>query len=331
MDVPITTTPVTTMPVTTMFVWPWVLLLLFLTPVLVWFYHSARKQPGKSLLLYPNLGLLAKANAKRRRWQHHLPAVLYLSSALLVVIALARPTIVVPEIDPKAGIVLALDVSRSMRTQDITPNRFEAAREAVREFVRGLPEEARVGLVVFAGYASRVVPITDDHERVLQAVDLLSMGRGTAIGEAMLESLEAFPTLEEREALGEPERLATIILLSDGRNRNGIDPLEALEQVKAQRVTVHTIGVGNPNANLLPGSEGFSGFNEADLRTIAEETGGQFVFADSASVLNEAYQDFRRTLMWQFGRDEATSFVALAAGLILFISVSMAQLKRRIL
>jgi Ca-activated chloride channel homolog len=317
------------MSLASVFVWPWVLVLLVLTPVLVWLYRKARQQPGQFSVAYPNLGLLSKV--KSRRWNQHLPAVLYLSSVLLIVTALARPTFAVPEIDPRAGIVLALDVSRSMRTDDISPNRFEAAREAVREFVRGLPEEARVGLVVFAGYANRVVPITDDHESVIQAVDLLSMGRGTAIGEAMLESLEAFPTLEEREAFGDPERLATIILLSDGRNRNGIDPLEALEQVKAQRVTVHTIGVGNPNANFMPGSEGFSGFNEADLRTIAEETGGQFVFADSASVLSEAYQDFRRALMWQFGRDEATSFVALVAGIVLLVSVSVAQLKRHIL
>jgi Ca-activated chloride channel homolog len=311
------------------FLWPWVLAFLLLTPALVWFYRRGRTLPGKFLLFYPNFALAARATP-RQRWKQHLPALLYLSSTVLIIFALARPTFSVPQIDPQAGVILALDVSRSMRTQDVEPSRFEAARAAIRTFVASVPEGTRIGLVAFAGYASSVVPIDDDHETLLQAVDALTLARGTAIGEAMLESLEAFPSLEERETIGEPERLATIILLSDGRNRNGIDPLEALEQVKAQRVTVHTIGVGNPNATLLPGSEGFSGFNEEDLRTIAEETGGQFVFADSAQELSEVYQDLSQTLMWKLGRDEATSFVALAAGLALLASVSTAQLKRKV-
>jgi Ca-activated chloride channel homolog len=311
------------------FLWPWVLALLLLTPALVWLYFRKRTLPSKSLLFYSNFGLLSCA-ASSQRWLQHLPAILYLSSAVLIIFALARPTFTVPQVDPQAGIILALDVSRSMRTQDIEPSRFEAARAAIRTFVGSVPEGTRIGLVAFASYASSVVPISDDHETLLRAVDALTLARGTAIGEAMLESLESFPTLEEREALGSPERLATIILLSDGRNRNGIDPLEALEQVKAQRVTVHTIGVGNPNATLPQGSEGFSGFNEADLRTIAEETGGQFVFADSAKALSDVYQTLSQTLMWKLGRDEATSFVALAAGLVLLISVTTAQLKRKV-
>ena len=311
------------------FLWPWVLALLLLTPALVWLYRKGRTLPSKSLLLYPNFGLLSRT-APKGRWKRHLPAVLYLSSAVLLIFALARPTFTVPQIDPRAGIILALDVSRSMRTQDIQPSRFEAAREAIRTFVESVPEGTRIGLVAFAGYASSVVPISDDHETLLQAVDVLTMARGTAIGEAMLESLDSFPTLEERETIGEPEKLATIILLSDGRNRNGIDPLEALEEVKAQRVTVHTIGVGNPNASLPYGSQGFSGFNEEDLRTIAEETGGRFVFADSARELSDVYRDLSRAVSWKLGRDEATSFVALVAGLVLLLSVSTAQLKRKV-
>jgi Ca-activated chloride channel homolog len=311
------------------FLWPWVLALLLLTPALVWFYRKGRRLPSKSLLFYPNLGLLSRA-APKQRWFQYLPPILYLGSGVLIILALARPTFAVPQIDPQAGVILALDVSRSMRTQDIEPSRFEAAREAIRTFVASVPEGTRIGLVAFASYASSVVPISDDHETLLQAVDALTMARGTAIGEAMLESLEAFPTLEEREALGEPEKLATIILLSDGRNRNGIDPLEALEQVKAQRVTVHTIGVGNPNASLPYGSEGFSGFNEADLRTIAEETGGQFVFADSAQELSKVYQDLSHALVWTFGREEATAVVAIGAALLLCLSVGLSQFKRQI-
>jgi Ca-activated chloride channel homolog len=139
----------------------------------------------------------------------------------------------VPNVDPRAGIILAIDISRSMTTPDVESNRFEAARAALRRFVKELPDDARVGLVTFSDYAMRTVPITSDHARVLHAVDLLTLGAGTAIGDAMLESLAAFPSLEERKALGEPERLATLILLSDGKNYSGVEPLEALEELKA--------------------------------------------------------------------------------------------------
>ncbi len=311
------------------FLWPWVLTLLALIPFVVWAYLRARKLPARAVVFHPNLSLVSRSISST--WRLHLPAFLYFSAATLAVIALARPTVNVPQIDPQAGIILALDISRSMRTQDIEPSRFEAARAAIRTFVETLPEGTRIGLVAFASYATRVVPITDDHEHLLKAVDALSMARGTAIGEAMLESLESFPTLQEREASGEPERLATIILLSDGRNRNGIDPLLALEEVKKARVTVHTIGVGNPNAVLPPGSEGFSGFNEADLRTIAEETGGQFVFADSAQALSKVYQDLSRALKWRVGQDEASAVAALVAAVLLTLSVALAQFKRHIL
>jgi Ca-activated chloride channel homolog len=312
------------------FLWPWVLLVLVLLPVVIYVYRRLLKASGRVVLLFPYLPLVARV-LPRRRWWQHLPAIFYLTAVVLVVLALARPTLAVPQIDPRSSIILALDMSRSMRTEDIKPNRFEAARAAIHTFVRDLPEDTRIGLVAFADSAVQVSPATDDHETLLKAVDLLSMGYGTAIGDALLKSLESFPSLEEREAMGEPERLATLILLSDGRNQMGVSPKDALEELKTQRVTVHTIGVGNPKAELTLGASGFAGLNEEDLRMIAEETGGQFVFADSATELNRVYKNLKKALSWRLGRDEVTAIAALGGAFLLFLSLAFAQLRRRVL
>jgi Ca-activated chloride channel homolog len=155
------------------FLWPWLLALLLLAPLLVWLYRRGLKPPAESALVHPDLALIAQASLSGRRWLRHLPALLYLAAILVAVVALARPTIAVPEAHPQAGIVLALDISLSMRAADVEPSRIDAAKSALKVFVHDLPKGARAGLVTFAGYATLVVPLTDDHERIVQAVDFV--------------------------------------------------------------------------------------------------------------------------------------------------------------
>jgi Ca-activated chloride channel homolog len=172
------------------FLWPWVLLSLLFIPVLIYLYRRL-KQSGKVILFFPYLSLVARASSKRT-WKQHIPAFLYLTAILFLVVALARPMLEIPQIDPRSSIILALDISRSMRTEDIEPNRFEAARAAIHTFVRDLPDGTRVGLIAFADSAVQVSPITDDHESLLKAVDLLTMGYGTAIGDADVKESRFF-------------------------------------------------------------------------------------------------------------------------------------------
>ena len=317
------------------FLWPWALGLLLLLPPAVWLYLRGLKPQGPQALLHPDLGLVASAGARGRRWPRHLPALLYLIALAAALVALARPTLAIPEANPSAGIVLAIDVSRSMEARDIHPNRFEAARDAVRVFVENLPSGTRVGLVTFAGYATRVVPLTDDHQRLLDTVELLRMDFGTAIGDALMTSVGTLPPLEERERLGNPEDFGTVILLSDGRSFGGVHPLVALEFAKQQRVTVHTVGVGSITDGPIPGiPEAFwsqARFDETTMRTIAGETGGRYVFVDSASELRNVYSQLSRSLVWRIRRDEASALAALAAGVLLALSLMAAQLKRRVL
>lgn len=320
----------------TNFMWPVMLVALLLLPLLPWAYRRWLKPPAKAVVLHPDVALLAKAGASGRRWTRQLPAWMYLSALSLAVLALARPTMMVPEVDPKTGIILALDVSLSMQAGDVRPSRIVAARQALTAFVEDLPAGVRVGLVTFAGHATLLVPLTDDHERVLRAVDVLYLGRGTVIGSALVESARALPSLEERLGYGgDPRSYANIVLLSDGANRGGIPPVVALEEVKAQEVTVHTIGVGDSSSNAdMYDPWGFGGgsmrFDETTLRLIAEETGGRFTMATSSEELSEIYRGLSRSLAWRMTRDEATAVVTLAAALLLFGSLLLAQWRRMV-
>jgi Ca-activated chloride channel homolog len=318
-----------------MFLWPQALALLLAAPLVVWWYRRGRRPPARAVAYHPDLALLARAiPAGAGRARRHLPAALYLAALLAAVVALARPTLPVPEAHPQAGIVLALDVSISMQASDVAPSRIAAAVSALRAFVHDLPAGTRIGLVTFAGYATLVVPLTDDHDRVLAAVSTPQLGRGTVIGEALLASLEAFPSLDERRALGDdPRSFATIVLLSDGANRGGVPPLQALEEVIAQEVTVHTVGVGSSTSPGGGGAGPFGGsysFDETTMRTIADRSGGRFAFVDSSEELHDVYRELSRALAWRVRRDEATAVASLAAAVLLAASVAVAGAWRRL-
>jgi Ca-activated chloride channel homolog len=312
-----------------LFLWPWMLVALLVTPLLAWLYRRLQRRPAREVVLHSDLALLARAGAGGRRPSRHLPAALYLVAFALAVAALARPTLAVPEAKAHAGIMLALDISLSMRSGDVAPSRIDAAEAALRGFVADLPAGTRVGLVTFAGYATTVVPLTDDHQRVLDAVGSYHLGRGTVIGDALLESLRAFPDVAERRRLGgDPSEYAAIVLLSDGANRGGTPPEVAVRTVQDQEVVVHTIGVGSTSPSLDPFMGGAMRFDEAQLRRIAEATGGRFAFVDSSEDLHDAYRALSRALTWGVRRDEATGLASLAAAVVLVTSLGMSWFRR---
>ncbi|WP_027893591.1 vWA domain-containing protein [Calidithermus chliarophilus] len=316
--------------------WPWALFLLAFLPLFVWTYWRSVRRRGEAAVVYPHLALLTRAGAEGRRWSRYLPALLYLASLALLILALARPSLAIPRANPQAGVILALDVSRSMAAGDVKPNRFTAAQNALKAFVRELPEGARVGLVIFARYARLVVPLTSEHHRVMEAVNLLEMDFGTTIGDGLMESVQALPSLEERKATGEdPYKLATVILLSDGRNYGGVDPLEAAAEAARQQVTVHTIGVGSVTEGPIPGIEPrlwwAARFDEETLRSIAQATGGEYYFVDSASALKQTYSDLSRSVVWDYHRDEATGYAVMAAVACLLASLLLGEWRRRVI
>lgn len=302
---------------------PAILLLLLGLPLLIWVYRSRFVRSGSSAYaLLPGLSQLRQV--QRDAWKRHLGAGLYLLALALGIVALARPQATLRVPDNLAGVMLAMDVSGSMRASDIPPSRLEAAQKAAQDFVRALPEEAKVGLVSFAGYATLEVPLTTDHQSVIDRIALFQLARGTAIGEGLLESLKAFPA----DAQGKPLGPSTIVLLSDGRSNRGTDPLEAAQKAKQMGVKVHTIGLGKPlAAGEVPS---YLAFDEEALRAIAETTGGQYYTAESVEALQAAYRKLQRAVGWKLEHTEVTGILGLFSGLLLASSLIMAQLRRRV-
>ena len=303
---------------------PELLLLLLLLPPLVWeYWRTYRRGRASAYALYPGLAQLAQI--RETPWKRHLGASLYLLALGLGIVALAKPQATVLMPDNLAGVMLAIDISGSMRTSDISPDRLTAAKKAAQSFVRALPDGAKVGLVSFAGYATLEVPLTTDHQRVIDQIDLFQLFRATAIGEGLMESLKAFPTDAQGKLLGP----SAVVLLSDGRSNRGMDPLEVAKKAREMGVPVHTIGLGKPlAAGDVPS---YLAFDEEALRAIADATGGKYYAAESAQQLQDAYRKLGRVVGWKPARTEVSGVFGLSAGLVLASSLLVSGLRRRVI
>jgi len=303
---------------------PQFLLLLLLLPLLVWEYRRRYLWGmASSHVLYPNVGQFAQI--AQAPWRH-LSAGLYLLAVGLAIVAVARPQATIPVPDNLAGVMLVIDVSRSMRAQDINPNRITAAKNAARKFTEALPAGAKVGLASFAGYSILEVPLTTDHRRIIEQIDTLQLSRRTAIGEGLYEGLYAFPKDQKGKLLGP----STVVLLSDGRNNWGRDPMEAAEAARKLGVVVHTIGLGRRLSEGNDYFNNFMAFDEETLRAIAQTTGGQYYAAESEKALLDAYRKLGRVVGWKPTRTEVSGMIAMLAGIFLAFSLMASSVRRRV-
>jgi Ca-activated chloride channel family protein len=313
------------------FIWPGALAGLIVIPALLALYVQLRRRAWRRALPYPPTGLAAEAAAAGGRARRYAPIGLLLLALFAAVLTLARPVVVLPTPSDRAAIMLAIDSSGSMRSQDMQPSRLDAAKAAAKEFVRTLPARVRVGLVMFGGYAQLVVPPGTDRARLVEAIDALSFIRRTAIGEGLLEATVALPGRVRPSLDGilpppaGPLPPGVVILLSDGRSNAGIDPLEAADIARRQEVTVHTVGVGQPytpdNVWTLGGS-----LDEVTLRAIAERTGGTYYHASSAEQLRDVYRTLARAVGWERRPQEAGGAAAGLGALALLAALVLSRL-----
>jgi len=191
------------------FQWPELLWLLLALPGLVAGYVALLRRRKKAALRYANLELVKEAMAGKTAWRRHLPPVLLLSSVCVLTIAIARPAAVVTVPSMNETIILAMDVSGSMRAKDVEPNRITAAQAAARAFISELPPSTRLGIVSFAATASVVQPPTHSREDALAAIERFQLQKGTASGSAILVSLQTlFPGIEFDLRSSNPRRPA---------------------------------------------------------------------------------------------------------------------------
>lgn len=335
------------------FLWPTMLWLLLSVPALVAGYLLLLRRRARPALRFPSLGLIREALGKGPGWRRHVPPALMLLAVAAALFAAARPVATVTLPADQQTLLLAIDVSLSMRAEDIEPNRMEAAQAAARSFVRELPGKVRVGIVAFAGTASLVQAPTRDREALVAAIDGFQLQRATAVGSAILVSLASlFPDaaidLEESLFGGRPGAGArdrgpapggpasggspsaqvppgsagsvAIVLLTDGRTTTGPDPLEAARTAAAMGTRIHTVGFGSGDGASVAfnGFSMFMRFDEEALRAIAQITGGEYYHAASGADLQRVYRELGARLALETAQTEVSAlFAALAAALAL--------------
>ena len=340
------------------FLWPEALWLLLLLPPLVAAYFWLLARRRKFALRFASLGLVKEALAGGARWRRHLPPLLFLLALAVMIVATARPMATVTLPTQQETIILAMDVSGSMRAKDVEPNRLEASQNAARAFVDELPPKTRIGVVAFAGTASLVQPPTLSREDVLAAIDRFHLQRGTATGSAILVSLDAlFPdagidvsgviygeesrhrgrSLDESRKPPAPEftpvppgsyASAAIILLTDGQRTTGPDPLKAARMAADRGVRVYTVGVGTVEGEVI-GFEGWSfraRLDEETLKKVAGMTLGEYFHAGSALDLKNVYETLNSRLVFEKKQTEVTALAAAAAALLSLAAAGLSML-----
>ncbi len=334
------------------FLWPGFLLLLGLVPLLIAAYIWALRR-RRGALRYSSLSLVRAALPRSSRWRRHVPFALFLLALTSLSVALARPVQIVSVPTGQATILLALDVSGSMRQNDIPPSRLQAAQAAALSFIQSQRPGTQIGVVAFAGYAELIQQPTGDQEALQGAIESLTTGRATAIGSGILKAIDAIAEIDTnvapsvadsaRESQIPPVAKGAyapdiIVLLTDGVATTGMPPLEAAQQAADRGLRVYTIGFGTENGSPQfadPGGfgggrgggqfggRGFRrGIDEDTLKQIADMTGGRYYAASSASELLKVFQSLPTYLITKHEVTEIS--VVFAAGGALLVALALA-------
>ena len=332
------------------FIWPTLLLLLLLVPLLIGGYLWLLKQRKKSALSYANLALVKQAIEKGPNWRRHLPPALMLIALTLMLIAAARPVATIHLPSNKQTIVLAMDVSGSMRATDVEPTRIVAAQNAAKAFLAKLPRHVKVGIVAFAGTATLAQLPTLSREDLVTAIDRFQLQRGTATGNGIVMSLatlfpddgidigqmqwgrspskaksldDAAKEKKEKEPVAAGSYTsAAIIMLTDGQRTTGVDPMEAAKMAADRGVRVYTVGIGTVNGETI-GFEGWSmrvRLDEDTLKQIANRTAAEYFYAGSAADLKKVYNTLSTKLAVEKKETEISGLFALAAALFALVA-----------
>ena len=332
-----------------------------LVTLLVGAYLLLLRRRKKHVLNYAGLAMVREAMGPAQRMRRHIPPLLFLMSIILMLLAVARPAAVVTLPSMNETVILAIDVSGSMRANDVLPNRLVAAQAAARAFIEDQPQNTRIGVVSFAGTASLVQAPTRAKEDLLAAIDRFQLQRGTAVGSGILVSLKALipevdfdlqsdnprpgkreggarsldkqqpaqkPTDEFKPVAPGSYSSAVIILLTDGQTTTGPDPIESAKMAAERGVRVFTVGIGTVNGEIL-GEEGWSmrvRLDEDALKDIAKTTSAQYFYAGNATDLTNIYKSLNSRLVMEKKSTEITALFAAFAALLAVLSAMLSML-----
>jgi len=332
------------------FQWPNMLGTLLLLPLVVLLYLWLLRRRRKTPVRLASIAVAKLAAGQGPGWRRHVPPLLLLLALAALLLASARPMAVITLPLAQRTIMLAMDVSGSMRAEDVKPNRLVASQEAAKSFVNNLPREVRVGVVSFAGTAAVVQAPTTSREDIIAAIDRFQLQRGTATGSGIILSLATlFPDdgIEIQHITGQrnmPAELgkqkekkeikpvppgsynsAAIIMLTDGQRTTGPDPMDAAKLAADHGVRVYTVGIGTTQGEVI-GFEGWSmrvRLDEETLKNISLLTHGEYFYAGSAADLMKVYESLSAKLVVERKETEISGLFAALGALLMVLAAGL--------
>jgi len=331
--------------------------MLLLVPALVAGYFYILRRKRDAVLRYASLTIVKEAMGASQRFRRHIPPLLFLIALIALIVATARPAAVVTLPSQYRTIILAMDVSGSMRATDVQPNRLSAAQSAAKAFVADQPSNVRIGVVAFAGTAAVVQMPTQNREDIIAAIDRFQLQRATAIGSGIIVSLATIfpdegidvssliygrngPRGVPLDQAGKSEKKefkpvppgsytsAAIILLTDGQRTTGPDSIDAARMAADRGVRIFTVGFGTKAGETI-GFEGWSmrvRLDEETLKTIANLTRGEYFYAGTAMDLRKVYETLNSKFLLEKKQMEISSLFAGAAALAALVSALLSLL-----
>jgi len=333
------------------FLWPSLLWLLLLLPLLVALYLWVLRRRRKTTVRLASISVAKLAAGRGPGWRRHVPPALMLVGLAALLLAVARPTAILTLPMSERTIMLAMDVSGSMRAEDVKPNRLVASQEAAKAFVNNLPREVRVGVVSFAGTAAVVQAPTDSRDDVIKAIDRFQLQRGTATGSGIILSLATlFPDdgIEIQHVTGQKNfpdnkpiakkdskpftpvpagsfNSAAIIMLTDGQRTTGPDPLDAAKMAAERGIRVYTVGIGTTQGEVI-GFEGWSmrvKLDEETLKNISVLTHGEYFYAGTAEDLKKVYESLSSRMVVERKETEISAIFAGLGALLALVAAGL--------
>jgi Ca-activated chloride channel family protein len=332
---------------TVSFLWPSMLWLLSAVPLLALAYVGVAARQRRRAAVGVRLETVGEAAGRARLVRRRLPPLLWLTALALLTLAIARPQASIPLPARLETIVLAIDMSGSMRATDLAPTRLAAAQAAAKAFVAEQPSHVRIGVVAIAAAAAVVQSPTTRRDDIIQALERLEPQRGTALGSGLVIALDAaLPRAgidvdgfsngkprsraadkkgagEEKKAeqLAEPgsDRATAIVLLSDGQSNVGPEPLKAAELAADYGVRIYTVGIGTAEGVVVK-SEGWSmrtRLDEESLKKVASITDGEYFRAADAGELKKIYRNLGIKLGMEKPKPTEVTAIVVALGTLL--------------
>jgi Ca-activated chloride channel family protein len=337
-----------------MFLWHHALWLMLALPALAGAYVVLLRRKNQAALRYAGFDLVREAVGTTQRYRPHIAPLLLLLGLAALLLAVARPVLVITSPSDRGTVVLLMDVSLSMAATDVPPTRLAAARAAAMTFVKAQPPDVHIGIVAFGGHADLVQPPTSNRADVMAALDRLELQRFTAIGTGLIAALL---TIVPSADIGEghdifgtgraPRRTydvpahsapkpvrpgsylsAAVILVSDGVGTMGVPPVTAARMAADLGIRVFTVGVGTLYGGVA-NTEGWppihAEFNEKILKEIADVTRGEYFEARTADKLTKIYEGLGRRVVVE-RRDREITVLFAAIGVLLALASAVLSL-----